>query len=151
MDANVYTDASPPSRATPLADRDAVATPTSSSTDPAVEIKPTSETRPSAKLWTPEDITACGLPSDPELDALITDDQLKERRNTGESNVPFGIRWSKDSILALREAAEAHAIETFEDGNLMAIHAKRVTIQPKDIQLRRRIRREDKVEAVASG
>eukprot|EP00741_Cyanophora_paradoxa_P024519 tig00000269_g23674.t1 len=73
MDANVYTDASPPSRATPLADRDAVATPTSSSTDPAVEIKPTSETRPSAKLWTPEDITACGLPSDPELDALVCD------------------------------------------------------------------------------
>ena len=36
---------------------------------------------------------------------------------------------------ALQEAAEAYLIGLFEDTNLCAIHAKRVTIMPKDIQL----------------
>ena len=41
---------------------------------------------------------------------------------------------------ALREAAEAYIIRVFEHANLCAIHSKRVTIFPKDIQLARRIR-----------
>ncbi|KAI9108029.1 hypothetical protein K1719_020902 [Acacia pycnantha] len=41
-----------------------------------------------------------------------------------------------------REAAETHLVGLFEDTNLCAIHAKRVTIMPKDIQLARRIRGE---------
>ena len=45
-------------------------------------------------------------------------------------------------VLALQEAAEAYLIGLFEDINLCAIHAKRVTIMPKDIQLARRIRGE---------
>mmetsp|Transcript_28495 Transcript_28495/g.66893 ORF Transcript_28495/g.66893 Transcript_28495/m.66893 type:complete len:133 (+) Transcript_28495:2018-2416(+) len=49
-------------------------------------------------------------------------------------------RVSKDAMLALQEAAEAHLIELFEDTNLLAIHAKRVTIKDKDMQLARRIR-----------
>ena len=40
---------------------------------------------------------------------------------------------------ALQEAAEAYLMGLFEDTNLCAIHAKRVTIMPKDIQLARRI------------
>eukprot|EP00798_Chlamydomonas_sp_ICE-L_P024411 gene24411-biopygen18891 len=40
------------------------------------------------------------------------------------------------------EAAEAYLVGLFEDTNLAAIHAKRVTIMPKDIQLARRIRGE---------
>ncbi len=40
----------------------------------------------------------------------------------------------------LQEAAEAYLVSIFEDANLCAIHAKRVTIQVKDIQLSRRIR-----------
>jgi hypothetical protein len=43
---------------------------------------------------------------------------------------------------ALQEAAEAYLVGLFEDTNLCAIHAKRVTIMPKDIQLARRIRGE---------
>jgi len=39
----------------------------------------------------------------------------------------------------LQEAAEAYLVGLFEDTNLCAIHAKRVTIMPKDIQLARRI------------
>ena len=35
--------------------------------------------------------------------------------------------------MALQEAAEAYLVSLFEDTNLAAIHAKRVTIQPKDL------------------
>ena len=42
----------------------------------------------------------------------------------------------------MQEAAEAYLVGLFEDTNLAAIHAKRVTIMPKDIQLARRIRGE---------
>ena len=47
-----------------------------------------------------------------------------------------------ESALALQEATEAYLVGLFEDTNLCAIHAKRVTIMPKDIQLARRIRGE---------
>lgn len=43
-------------------------------------------------------------------------------------------------MMALQEAAEAHLVGLFEDANLCVIHAKRVTLMPKDIQLARRIR-----------
>lgn len=45
-------------------------------------------------------------------------------------------------MAALQEASEAYLVGLFEDTNLCAIHAKRVTIMPKDIQLARRIRGE---------
>ncbi|KAK4685608.1 hypothetical protein P7C73_g4533, partial [Tremellales sp. Uapishka_1] len=50
------------------------------------------------------------------------------------------LRWQRSAILALQEAAEAFLVHLFEDANLCAVHAKRVTIQPKDIWLARRIR-----------
>ncbi|KAI9746468.1 MAG: centromeric DNA-binding histone H3-like protein cse4 [Claussenomyces sp. TS43310] len=49
-------------------------------------------------------------------------------------------RWQSQAIQALQEAAEAFLVHLFEDTNLCAIHAKRVTIMAKDIQLARRIR-----------
>eukprot|EP00543_Licmophora_paradoxa_P006617 CAMPEP_0202458772 /NCGR_PEP_ID=MMETSP1360-20130828/27977_1 /ASSEMBLY_ACC=CAM_ASM_000848 /TAXON_ID=515479 /ORGANISM="Licmophora paradoxa, Strain CCMP2313" /LENGTH=139 /DNA_ID=CAMNT_0049079485 /DNA_START=31 /DNA_END=450 /DNA_ORIENTATION=+ len=49
-------------------------------------------------------------------------------------------RWQGTAILALQEAAEAHLVSLFEDANLCAIHGKRVTVMPKDMQLARRIR-----------
>ena len=52
------------------------------------------------------------------------------------------MRFRGDAILALQEAAEAYLVSLMEDTNLCAIHAKRVTIMPKDIQLARRIRGE---------
>ncbi|GAX86066.1 hypothetical protein CEUSTIGMA_g13480.t1 [Chlamydomonas eustigma] len=52
------------------------------------------------------------------------------------------IRWCSSAVLALQEAAEAYLVGLFEDTNLCAIHAKRVTICPRDIQLARRIRGE---------
>ena len=53
-----------------------------------------------------------------------------------------GPRFTADAIMALQEAAEAYLVGLFEDTNLCAIHAKWVTIMPKDIQLARRIRGE---------
>jgi histone H3 len=52
------------------------------------------------------------------------------------------LRFQSTAILALQEAAEAYLVSLFEDTNLCAIHAKRVTIMPKDIQLSLRIRGE---------
>ena len=51
-------------------------------------------------------------------------------------------RWQSHAVYALQEASEAYLVGLFEDTNLCAIHAKRVTIMPKDIQLARRIRGE---------
>ncbi|GAA5863045.1 hypothetical protein JCM8547_002781 [Rhodosporidiobolus lusitaniae] len=45
-------------------------------------------------------------------------------------------------VSSLRRVAEAYLVSLFEDANLAAIHPKSVTIQPKDIQLARRLRGE---------
>jgi histone H3 len=50
------------------------------------------------------------------------------------------LRFQERAIMALQEASEAYLVGLFEDTNLCAIHARRVTILPKDIQLSRRIR-----------
>ena len=52
------------------------------------------------------------------------------------------LRFQSTALLAAQEASEAYLVGLFEDTNLCAIHAKRVTIMPKDIQLSRRIRKE---------
>jgi histone H3 len=52
------------------------------------------------------------------------------------------LRFQSTAILALQEASEAYLVGLFEDTNLIAMHANRVTIMPKDIQLARRIRGE---------
>jgi histone H3 len=49
-------------------------------------------------------------------------------------------RFQSTAILALQEASEAFLVGLFEDTNMCAIHAKRVTIMPKDMQLAMRIR-----------
>ena len=52
------------------------------------------------------------------------------------------LRFQSAAVRALQEATEAYLVKLFEDTNLCAIHANRVTIMPKDIQLARRIRGE---------
>ena len=51
-------------------------------------------------------------------------------------------RFQSSAVMALQEASEAYLVGLFEDTNLCAIHARRVTIMPKDMQLARRIRGE---------
>ena len=50
------------------------------------------------------------------------------------------LRFQSSAVLALQEASEAYLVGLFEDTNLCAIHAKRVTIMPKDILLAKKIR-----------
>mmetsp|Transcript_103235 Transcript_103235/g.332527 ORF Transcript_103235/g.332527 Transcript_103235/m.332527 type:complete len:155 (+) Transcript_103235:129-593(+) len=52
------------------------------------------------------------------------------------------MRFQSQAVLALQEASEAYLVGLFEDTNLCAIHAKRVTIMPKDLVLARRLRGE---------
>ena len=52
------------------------------------------------------------------------------------------LRFQSSAVLALQEASESYLVSLFEDTNLCAIHAKRVTIMPKDMQLAKRIRGE---------
>ncbi len=52
------------------------------------------------------------------------------------------LRFESHALMALQEASEAYLVGLFEDVNLCAIHAKRVTIMVKDMQLARRIRGE---------
>ena len=52
------------------------------------------------------------------------------------------LRFQSHAMLALQEAEEAYLVGLFEDTNLCATHAKRVTIMPKDVHLATRIRGE---------
>ena len=47
----------------------------------------------------------------------------------------YDLHFQDHAIICLQEAAEAYLVGLMEDANLCAIHAKRVTIMPKDIQL----------------
>ena len=58
----------------------------------------------------------------------------------GLNGIIGNIRMESLALLALQEAAETYLTVLFQDANLCAIHAKRVTIMPRDIQLVRRIR-----------
>uniref|UniRef100_A0A0A9XL10 Histone H3 n=1 Tax=Lygus hesperus TaxID=30085 RepID=A0A0A9XL10_LYGHE len=53
-----------------------------------------------------------------------------------------GLRFQSSAILAIQEATEAYVVGVLADTNLACIHAKRVTIQPRDVQLAMRIRGE---------
>jgi len=50
------------------------------------------------------------------------------------------LRFKRSALDALQEASEAYLVSLFEDTNLLAIHAKRVTIQQKDMRLAKRLR-----------
>jgi histone H3 len=54
----------------------------------------------------------------------------------------FELQFQSMAVLALQEASEAYLVGLFEDTNLCAIHAKHVTIMPKDMQLVCRIQGE---------
>ena len=53
-----------------------------------------------------------------------------------------GMRFTKSAIEAVQTSAEDYLVKLFEDASLCASHAKRVTVQDKDIYLARRIRGE---------
>ena len=57
-------------------------------------------------------------------------------REIAQVHNPY-LRFQSSTILALQESVEAYLVGLLEDSNLCAIHAKRVTIMPKDMQLAR--------------
>ncbi|MBN3284191.1 H3 protein, partial [Polyodon spathula] len=52
------------------------------------------------------------------------------------------LRFQSSAVMALQEASEAYLVRLTEETNLCAIHAKTVTVMPKNIRLARRIRGE---------
>ena len=52
------------------------------------------------------------------------------------------LRYSREAVDALQEATEAYLVGLFEDAQLCAIHAKRVTVMPRDMALARKLRRD---------
>ena len=56
------------------------------------------------------------------------------------TDMDHALRFQSQALQALQEATEAYIVGLFEDTNLCAIHAKRVTVQKKDMDLARRIR-----------
>ncbi|TDL29581.1 histone-fold-containing protein, partial [Rickenella mellea] len=71
---------------------------------------------------------------------VVREVALDMTTDLGDYEEGRGLRWQSSAILALQEATEAYLVSLFEDANLCAIHAKRVTIMQRDIQLARRIR-----------
>ena len=57
-------------------------------------------------------------------------------------NVRGDLRFQATALASSQEASKAYLIGLLEETNLCAIHARRVTIMPKDLQLSQRIRRE---------
>ena len=66
---------------------------------------------------------------------MINPEELTE----AEKERCFVPQWTVGAVDALHEASEDYLITLLEDANLLAIHAKHVTLQPRDIQLARRI------------
>ena len=60
-------------------------------------------------------------------------------REIAEDSLKCTYRWMGASLLALHTVSEAFLVRYFEDTNLVAIHTKRVTIMPKDMQLVKRL------------
>jgi histone H3 len=49
------------------------------------------------------------------------------------------IRFQASAIEAIQEASENYLTNLFQDGNLLALHASRVTVQPEDLRLAHRL------------
>ena len=93
---------------------------------------------------------------DVRLSFAVWPDCCHSRGREGGSKLPFrrlvkeivesfehqDLRFQKSAILALQEATEAYLVSLFEDTNLCAIHCKRVTIMPRDMQLALHLRGE---------
>ena len=68
-------------------------------------------------------------------------DLMEEELVEGQRNV-CPLCWTKGAIKALHKGTEGYMTGLMEDANLLAIHTKRYTVQPRDIQLVRRIQGE---------
>ena len=63
-----------------------------------------------------------------------------EEHNTEPREPMARFMFESQALLGLQEACESYLTGLFEDANLCAAHAKRVTVMPRDIQLAKRLR-----------
>jgi histone H3/H4 len=82
-----------------------------------------------------ENLPANCSPSDPTCASRLTQSTLPVNQPLKSSTQTIS-----SAVMALQEANEAYLVGLFEDTNFCAIHAKRVTIMEKDIQLAHCIR-----------
>eukprot|EP00804_Cyclotella_cryptica_P008587 CCRYP_007572-RA/>CCRYP_007572-RA protein AED:0.02 eAED:0.02 QI:0/-1/0/1/-1/0/1/0/148 len=75
----------------------------------------------------------------------LTEEALQDLNRPGSYPHFISKRFWATSLLAIQESVEAFSVELFENANSCAIHARRVTITPKDMQLALRIRGESKL------
>lgn len=78
-----------------------------------------------------------------ELAAKVQDERKSWQPQEGESAADPEIahfRFESQAVLALQEASESFLTGLFEDASLCALHARRMTVMPRDIALSRRIR-----------
>ena len=66
-------------------------------------------------------------------------DYTEEELEAGRRN-KYPLHWTKGALEVLHEGVEDYLVTLLEDANLLAIHARQVTVQPRDIQLAWRIR-----------
>eukprot|EP00804_Cyclotella_cryptica_P002809 CCRYP_009350-RB/>CCRYP_009350-RB protein AED:0.09 eAED:0.09 QI:0/0/0/1/0/0/2/0/139 len=69
--------------------------------------------------------------------------EIRGYQNKHRSSYPQGaipVPCKATSLLAIQESVEAFSVGLFEDANLCAIHARRVTIMPQDMRLALRTR-----------
>ena len=72
----------------------------------------------------------------------ITPPTIKDKDYKKGMYVACPLRWQRAALECLHEGAEAYMVSLLKDATLLAIHARRITLQPRDIQLAQRIRGE---------
>ena len=65
--------------------------------------------------------------------------------------IDHDLRFQSQALVALQEASEAYVVGLFEDSQLCALHANRVTVMKKDMLLARRIRGDSTLDFTKSG
>merc|ERR1712226_954412 len=130
--------------------------------EPSTPLENPSLLRPQRKLWppNPRDQRPAKVesrePTDSDQELLPSDTSESTKNQLSSSSENFHSKDSLDTLpttsrltldsnpqLSLpSKKPQAYMVGLFEDTNLCAIHAKRVTIMPKDMQLARRIRGE---------
>ena len=66
--------------------------------------------------------------------------RISDKAYKAGSFIKCPLCWTQGAIEAIHEGAESYMISLLEDAKLLAIHARRISVQPQDIQLARRIR-----------
>ena len=71
---------------------------------------------------------------------LFQDGQAHWELSNAEKDRFFVPQWTVGVVDALHEASKDYLVTLLEDANLLVIHTRHVTLQPRDIQLAQRIR-----------